>query len=127
MVTDDYLAFVLGQLGRVTSVTSRRMFGGVGLYADGLFFGVIDNNQVFLRTGPGNIADYEVQACAPFQPMGPDTKPMSYHELPVGVLEDIRTLRVWMDKSIVEAIAAKKPKKALLKKTRMAGKARPMS
>ena len=49
-VTDDYLAFVLEQFARVTPVTARRMFGGVGLYADGVFFGVIDNNQLFLRT-----------------------------------------------------------------------------
>ncbi len=127
MVTDDYLAFVLEQLGRVTSVTSRRMFGGVGLYADGVFFAVIDNNQLFLRTGPGNLADYESAGSAPFQPMGPDTKPMSYHELPVGVLEDVAKLRLWVSKAITEAIAAKKPKKASPKKTRVAGKVRASS
>ena len=111
MVTDDYLAFVLEQFARVTPVTSRRMFGGVGLYADGVFFGVIDNNQVFLRTGPGNLADYKSAGSAPFQPMGPDTKPMSYHELPGGVLEDVGALRLWLDKALVEAAAGKKQTK----------------
>ena len=110
-VSEDYLAFVLEQFARVTPMTSRRMFGGVGLYADGLFFGVIDNNQVFLRTGPGNVGDYEAQACAAFQPMGPDTKPMSYHELPAGVLEDLAQLRLWLGKALIEAAAAKKPAK----------------
>ncbi len=110
-VTEDFLAFVVEQLSRVTPVTSRRMFGGAGLYAGEVFFGVIDNNQLFLRTGPGNLADYEAQDCAPFQPMGPGTKPMSYHELPGGVLEDIRALRLWTAKSITEARAAKKPAK----------------
>lgn len=110
-VTEDYLAFVLEQFARITEVTSRRMFGGVGLYADGVFFGAIDDNRVFLRTGPGNVADYEEQGCAPFQPMGPDTKPMSYHELPAGVLEDVSQLRTWLGKALVEAAAAKKPAK----------------
>ena len=110
-VSEDYLAFVLEQFSRVTPVTSRRMFGGVGLYADGVFFGVIDDNRVFLRTGPGNLAGYEAQGSAPFQPMGPNTKPMSYHELPAGVLEDVTQLRVWLGKSLVEAAAAKKPAK----------------
>ncbi len=110
-VTEDYLAFVLEQLGRVTSVTSRRMFGGVGLYADGVFFAAIDNNQLFLRTGPGNLADYESAGSAAFQPMGPDTKPMSYHELPGGVLEDVSALRLWLGKALVEAAAGKKQTK----------------
>ncbi len=110
-VTEDYLAFVLEQFARVAPVTSRRMFGGVGIYADGVFFGVIDNNQIFLRTGPGNLADYESVGSAAFQPMGPDTKPMSYHELPVGVLEDVAKLRLWVSKAITEATATKKPVK----------------
>ena len=74
-------------------------------------FGVIDNNRVFLQAGPGNVADYEAQACAAFQPMGPDTKPMSYHELPAGVLEDVTQLRLWTGKSIAEAVTAKRPTK----------------
>ena len=110
-VTEDYLAFVLEQFARVAPVTSRRMFGGVGLYADGVFFGVIDNNQLFLRTGSGNVADYEAQGCAPFQPMGPDTKPMSYHELPAGVLEGVSQLRLWLGKALAAAATSKKPTK----------------
>ena len=110
-VSEDYLAFVLEQFARVAPVTSRRMFGGVGIYADGVFFGVIDNNQLFLRTGSGNVADYEAQGCAAFQPMGPGTKPMSYHELPSGVLEDVSQLRLWLSKALAEAAAAKKPVK----------------
>ena len=36
-VSKSYLDFVLEQLGRVTPVTGKSMFGGVGIYAQGLF------------------------------------------------------------------------------------------
>jgi DNA transformation protein len=31
-------------------VSHRRMFGGVGLYADGVMFGLIDDERLFLKT-----------------------------------------------------------------------------
>ena len=37
-VTDDFREFVLEQLRPSGRVTSRAMFGGIGLYLDGLFF-----------------------------------------------------------------------------------------
>jgi DNA transformation protein and related proteins len=106
-VSDEYHQFVLEQLGRIRPVTSRRMFGGVGLYADGVFFGLIDDNQLYFRTGPGNRADYEARDCRPFQPFGDDAKPMSYHEVPAGILENVEQLREWLQKAVVEATAAK--------------------
>nr|NIP80091.1 transcriptional regulator [Gemmatimonadota bacterium]NIQ54991.1 transcriptional regulator [Gemmatimonadota bacterium]NIU75186.1 transcriptional regulator [Gammaproteobacteria bacterium]NIX45007.1 transcriptional regulator [Gemmatimonadota bacterium]NIY09231.1 transcriptional regulator [Gemmatimonadota bacterium] len=43
MVSDDYRDFVLDQLRRATpaAVTWRAMFGGIGVYADGLFFALM--------------------------------------------------------------------------------------
>ncbi len=37
-VSAQFNAFVLDLLGAERTVTARRMFGGVGYYADGLFF-----------------------------------------------------------------------------------------
>lgn len=113
-VSDDFHQFVLEQLGRIRPVTSKRMFGGYGLYSDGVFFGVIDDNRVFLRTGPGNVADYVKLDCAPFQPI-PGAKPMSYHELPGDVLESVAKLREWLPKALAAAMAAavKKPKRTV--------------
>ena len=36
-VTDSFVAFVLEQLEPLGPITSKRMFGGVGLYAGDLF------------------------------------------------------------------------------------------
>jgi len=34
-VSEHYREFVVEQLGRVTPVTAKSMFGGIGLYAQG--------------------------------------------------------------------------------------------
>lgn len=99
-VRDSYLEFVLDQLGQVRAVTWRRMFGGVGLYADGRFFAVLDDDTLYFRTGNANRDDYTARGMKAFQPMGPGTKPMAYHELPGEILEDAALLTAWMERSL---------------------------
>ena len=43
----DYLDFILDQLSNWKAVTTKRMFGCVGLYADGLMFGIIAKETIF--------------------------------------------------------------------------------
>lgn len=106
-VRDSYRDWLLEQLGRVRPVRAKRMFGGLGLYAEEVFFGVVDNDTTFFRTGDSNRGDYESRGMKPFRPMGPDTKPMAYHEVPADVLEDVELLRDWVTKAVLEAAAAK--------------------
>lgn len=113
-VRDSYRDYVLEQLGRVRPVTWKKMFGGVGIYADEVFFAVIDNDVLFFRTGEGNRAEFERRGMAPFQPMGPDTKPMAYHEVPGEVLENALELAAWVASSVEEArrAGARRPGKS---------------
>jgi DNA transformation protein len=48
-VSKNFIAYVLEQLTRIGGMESRRMFGGVGLYAGGLFFGLLDDDTLYLR------------------------------------------------------------------------------
>lgn len=110
-VRDSYRDYVLEQLNRVRPVTWRKMFGGVGVYAGDHFFALLDDDTLYFKTGDTNRADYEAQNRRPFQPFGPDTKPMAYHELPGDVLENVSELAVWMARAIqvADAKAVKKP------------------
>ena len=118
-VTDDYLNYVLEQLARLRGLTSRRMFGGYGLYSDGAFFGLIDDDTLFFKTGDANRADYESRGMKRFMPY-PDQTPsgggMGYHEVPADVLEDAEQLSSWARKSVEIAVSraaarAAKPRK----------------
>lgn len=123
-VTKDYLQYVLEQLGGVPRVTSRRMFGGIGLYSDGVFFGLIDNDTLFFKVDDSNRGDYTSRGMPAFRPF-PD-KPdlsMSYFTVPADALEDRDELATWARKSI--AVAATKPRRAPKPAKRPPARAKP--
>lgn len=116
-VSSDYLDFVLDQLRPFGHVVARRMFGGVGLYCDGFFFGIIDDT-VYFKVDDTNRADYEARRCRPFTVTmgkgGGREVSMSYFAVPEDILEEPDDLKVWARKSLAVAIAAAaaKPKRA---------------
>src|SRR5262245_57284793 len=100
-VKTQYLAWVLEQLAGVSALRSRRMFGGVGLYSGERFFGLIDDDVLYLKVDDSNRAEFLARGCHPFQPF--KDKPeysMSYYDVPADVLEDADELSRWALKSI---------------------------
>lgn len=47
--SDDYIQYVLEQIGPAGDISVRKMFGEYGLYMDGKVLGLICDNQVFLK------------------------------------------------------------------------------
>lgn len=94
-VSEQYLEYVVDQLGCIGEVAPKRMFGGVGLYFDGLFFGLISGDNLFFKVDDQNRPDYEAAGSKPFQPYGEESFSMSYFEVPADVIEDIDQLRKW--------------------------------
>ena len=69
MITSaDFLTYVLDQLAGLADVTSRRMFGGAGLYCDEFFFGLIADDPLYLRVDDSNRADYTARGMGKFRP-----------------------------------------------------------
>jgi len=106
-VSSDYLAYVLEQLAGLAGLSARRMFGGVGLYCEELFFGLIDNDTLYLRVNDDNRADYTARGMSAFRPYAdrPELS-MSYYEAPADVLEDPAQLVSWARRSVAVAMAA---------------------
>jgi DNA transformation protein len=118
-VAAAFLQYVLEQLGRLGSVTHRRMFGGVGLYRDGVFFGLIDDDTLYFKVDDTTRPDYESRHMQPFRPY--KNKPevsMTYYTVPVDVLDDPEELVLWARRSV--AIAGLPKKKAPRKKAKRA-------
>ena len=112
-VTADFREFVLEQLGRVVAIDWKRMFGGVGLYADGTFFALIDDDIVYFKVDDENRAEFEAAGAHGFDPYKDGGSSVNYYALPVEVLEDIDALRAWTEKSVAVAqrASAKKRKR----------------
>lgn len=105
-VSAEYRDFVVDQLGRVAPVTSRSMFGGVGIYSDGLFFALIAGDRLFFKVDDSNRGDFEVLGMGPFYPFEDEKKPMQYYEVPGDLLEDHGRLRPWVEKAVQVARSA---------------------
>ncbi len=67
-VSNDYRDFVLEQLAAAGSVSPRAMFGGVGLYLDGLFFALIDDDTLYFKADDASRKRYEAAGSRPFCP-----------------------------------------------------------
>lgn len=108
----ELLDFIVEQLNRVRPVTTRRMFGGAGFYADGLIFGLADDESVYFKVDDTTRGDYEALGGKPFRPMK-DMVSMNYFELPDGVLENPDALRPWVEQAVrvSRAAASRKPKR----------------
>jgi DNA transformation protein len=109
-VSESYRDFVLEQLGRVTPVTGKLMFGGVGLYANGLFFALIAEDRLYFKVDDTTRTDFERLGMEPFRPFGEDSA-MGYYEVPVDVVEDPAQLSPWMRQALNVAADAKSRKR----------------
>ncbi len=111
-VTESYRAFVVEQLNQaVPPVRSQRMFGGVGLYSANVFFALIADDTVYLKTDGTTQRDFEARGLQPFRPFGDDGGAMRYYQLPDDALEDLDTLRAWAEKAILVAQRARRASK----------------
>jgi DNA transformation protein len=103
-VSESYRIFILEQLARVTPVTGKAMFGGVGIYSRGLFFALIAEDRLYFKVNDTTRPDFERLNMDPFRPFG-DESAMGYYEVPADVVEDAVQLASWAEKAL--KVAAK--------------------
>lgn len=102
-VTDSFRDFVLDQLSDVRGLRARPMFGGIGLYAFEVFFGILAADVLYFKVDETNRSDYLARGSRPFMPYVDQSVrqvTMPYYEVPLGVLEDGATLVAWAHRSI---------------------------
>src|ERR1700722_1378608 len=99
------------------SVTVKRMFGGSGIYAEGLCFAIEADGEVFLKTDALSRADFLAADSAPFTYVAKGkSRPPSYWSLPAIAHDEADELRRWarmgLDAARRAAEARAKPRKA---------------
>ena len=94
-VSPGFRRFVLDQLEDLGGVLPRSMFGGIGLYRDGLFFGIVAGDVLYLKVDDRTRRDYEAAGMAPFKPYAHRPGSMQYYAVPVGVLESASEWAEW--------------------------------
>lgn len=102
-VSPGYRDYVCEQIGMLKPVVARPMFGGVGLYVEGWFVGILDDDTLYFKVDRDSERDYLKAGMGPFQPFGEGSKPMRYYEVPAEVLEEPFELGIWLAKAIEAA------------------------
>jgi DNA transformation protein len=97
------------------------MFGGVGLYAEELFFALIADDAVYFKVDDGNRPDFEARGLEPFRPYGEHGEVMGYFRVAEDLLEDPEALRAWADRAIAVARRARRPKPSRARESRKGG------
>jgi len=121
----DFIPFVQELLEGFGAVSARRMFGGHGLYHEGLMFAIVVDQCLYLKTDEVNRAEFEALHLAPFTyAMKGKTVALSYWTAPDAVLDDA-TLAVHWARSAWEAAARAHAAKAARPRRGSAGKAYP--
>jgi DNA transformation protein and related proteins len=90
----DHICELFTAFGRVDV---RNMFGGAGIYAEGVMFGLIVDDVIYLKTDAQTAARFEREGCGPFTY---DTKRgeralKSYWRLPDRLYDEPEELADW--------------------------------
>src|SRR5690349_14503159 len=66
MQTPPFVSHCLELFAPLGQVRARRMFGGHGIYLDGLFIALIAGERLYLKSDPTRRAAFERAGCQPF-------------------------------------------------------------
>jgi len=123
----EFIHELFGQFG---PVTVRRMFSGAGIFRDGLMFGLIIRDVIYLKVDETNAAEFEREGSMPFtytrgrKSGRPSEHALPYWRLPERLYDDPDELAAWARRAFAVAerkrFAGRKPAK---RKTRAVGKA----
>jgi len=117
--SNQFLDYVIEQLQGLERLTSRRMFGGAGLYKDDIFFGLIYKDRLYFKTDEATRPAYEARGGEPFRPRPQfaSLKSAAYYTVPADVLEDSEELTSWARRSVIAALASRDGKQPKVKRS----------
>lgn len=124
---DAFIELCVELLQPLGPVRPRRMFGGHGIYVDGLFMALVIQNQLYLKTDDVSRERFVAAGCEPFSyaTKSGERMVLSYYRPPEEVLESPPLMLPWARLALEAALRAanakaKKPaarKKSAAKKT----------
>jgi len=115
---NDFVEHVVETMREFGPVTAKSMFGGWGLYRDGLFFAIVFEDMLYLKVDEENCAPFEKANLPPFVYVTKDGERMtlSYRQAPPEALETRSAMAEWARLGYEAAVRAKNRKPARRRK-----------
>lgn len=93
---NEFVDYVVELMSGWAAVSARKMFGGYGLYRDGLMFALIVEDELFFKTDANNVAQFERAGSSPFVYQSrARTVQMSYWSAPAASLDSPAEMGEW--------------------------------
>jgi len=112
VASDDFTEFLREQFAPLGRVTMRRMFGKTGVFCDGVMFGMVTDNTLYVRVDDGNRATFAEAADSP--PLNYAKKgeliDLSFWRVPERLIDEPDELLSWARAALAAArrVAAKR-------------------
>lgn len=116
--SDDFVRHVGELLAPSGHVIIKRMFGGHGVYIDGLFMAIIAYDELYLKVDAETSAAFDAESCALFvySKNGKDMA-MSYRRAPDATMDAPHLMLPWARLALTAAVRAQAKKAPAKNKT----------
>lgn len=106
----EFLEFVIGQMAGLGQIKARAMFGGHGLYCNGLFIAIIADEQLYFKADARSQPRFEACGLQRFryQARG-KTVQLTYYAAPTEVYDDAQAMTEWGQLALAAAVRARGP------------------
>lgn len=122
-IDTDAIVELFSAFGRVSV---RRMFGGAGIYSDGVFFALVDDGVIYLKADEESAPRFEAENCTRFAYRTRQRLvETNLWRMPERLYDDPEELADWARQALAVAVRAKTKKpqrKAAAKKLAEMGK-----
>ncbi len=105
---NGFARFAAEQMRAAGTPQLRRMFGGHGIYVDGVFVAIVSDDRLFLKVDEQTCARFEARGLPEFtyQRAG-RTQALGYREAPPEVFESADEMRAWVRLAMDAALRAR--------------------
>ena len=103
----EFAAYIVDLMQSLGLVCARAMFGGYGIFHDGLMFGIIADNVLYLKVDQETESDFKDKGLEQFRyhKQGKELK-MSYYQAPEEALDNAEEMHQWAAKAYRTALRA---------------------
>jgi DNA transformation protein len=106
-MSDDFLDYVMELLGPFGTVGARRMFGGYGVYLDGLMFAILSGNTLYLKADEMNRVEFEQAGCEMFGYLRKGRRAtLGFFHAPEDAMESPELMLPWARSAYAAALRA---------------------
>jgi len=113
----EFALYIVELMQSIGPVHHKRMFGGYGVFLEGLMFGIIADNTLYLKADKETENEFKDKGLEPFtyEKKGKPVS-LSYFQAPEETLEDYDEMNIWANKAYATALRAAQNKAVLAKK-----------